>query len=417
MSGEKSSQRKGMPRRSFFKSTGTLAAGVLLVKPETAFGTQANSALTLGILGCGGRGNAVAEAFIEHAGVRVTALADLFEDRFEATRKNLEGRQGHPKITTLFRGEQAYQELARSDVDIIQITTPPYVHPLHLEAALEGGKHVYLEKPVAVDVVGCKKVQELTRKAEGKLSVDVGFQIRNSPQFAELTRRLHRGDIGEIACVQGFYFAGDLPRRAKPGMPEKEARIRNWFFYRALSGDVLVEQNIHIIDVFNWVLKAHPLKASGTGGRKVRTDVGDVWDHFIVTYEYPNRVRASFMSTQFLPQWGSVCERFFGNKGFSEAYYSGGLRIIGDHPWEAGADEAESGQKPEVDPLGQATPEKVKAFASDLRQGKLHNQLPQGVESCLSAILGRQAAYEGTELSWTQVLASDQSYEAEFDLG
>lgn len=410
---------KSMGRRDFFKSTTAATAGLLLVKAETAFGTSANSALQLGIIGCGGRGTNVAEAFVQHTNTRVTALCDLFDDRLEAAGKHfdtLQAEKGAAKISKFYKGGRAYQQLVASDVDVVLISSPPYFHPQHLEATLDAKKHVYLEKPVATDVRGCKKVMALAPKADNRVSAGVGFQIRSGRHFVELTRRLHEGAIGEIVLAQGFYFAGDLTRKAQPGMSKAEARIRDWVFDRVLSGDVLVEQNVHIVDIFNWVLKAHPLRALATGARKVRTSVGDVWDHFVVTYFYPNDVRASFMSTQFLPQWATVCARFFGPKGYSEEFYTGGLRIRGENAWEAGADEAAPGTRPEVDPLSDATPAKVKAFVASIQDGKFLNELKQGAESSLSAMLGRNAAYEGVELTWNELLASDQSWDAHLDL-
>jgi len=180
----------------------------------------------------------------------------------------------------------------------------------------------------------------------------------------------------------------------------------------------MVEQNIHIVDVYNWTLQAHPLRAEATAARKVRTDIGDVSDHFVVTFYYPNDVRASFMSTQFLPEWGTVGWRCFGPAGFSESFYTGGLRIVGKNPWVAGAEQAQSqgGKAPEVDPLGDATPLKAKAFVESIVSGKYENQLKQGAESTLSAILARQAAYEGRQITWGELLASNQAWEADVDV-
>lgn len=412
------SRRESIGRREFVTSS-VAASGVLLTRSKTAFSATANSVLNLGLLGCGGRGNNVAGVFVEHTNTRIAALADLFGDRLEVTQKRFEDlhrKKGRAGVEKTFQGPNAFRELVNSDVDAVLITSPPYFHPEHLEAALNAGKHVYLEKPVATDVQGCRKVAQLSAKAEGKVSVDVGFQIRSGPHFVALTERLHKGAIGEIVCAQGFYFASDLPRKAKPGMSKLETRVRDWVFDRALGGDHLVEQNVHIVDVFNWVLKAHPLRASATAGRKVRTSVGDVSDHFVVTYHYPNDVRVGFMSTQFLPEWGTVGMRFFGNRGYSEAFYSGGLRIYGENPWEAGAAQLPAGTKPEIDPLKDATPEKVKAFVQSIREGDFHNQLKLGAESSLSAILGREAAYEGADISWGELLSSGQHFDAAIDL-
>jgi len=394
-----------------------VTGGLLLVKPETAFGTAANSTLNAALLGCGGRGTSVAGDFIQNTSVQVTVLGDMFQDRLaeaENSFNQLQSARGKAKVAKKILGPNAYLEVGATDVDMVIIATPPYYHPLHAKAILEANKHTYLEKPVATDVRGCMEVASLAAKVEGKVSVDVGFQIRYGSQFAEQTRRLHDGAIGDIACMHGFYFAGDLPRRDAKSPMEK--KIRNWIFDKVLSGDIVVEQNIHILDVFNWILAGHPLRAQATAARKVRTDIGDVSDHYVVTLFYPNDVRVSFMSTQFLPAWGPVEWRCFGPKGFSTASYAGGLAIAGANPWEAAKDERTGEKKPEVDPLGDATPLKAKAFVESIVSGKYHNMLKHGAESTLTAILCRQAAYEGREMSWGELLASDQHWETDVDL-
>jgi myo-inositol 2-dehydrogenase/D-chiro-inositol 1-dehydrogenase len=324
-------------RREFMKSSAALTSGLLLVKPETAFGSNANSRLDVALLGCGGRGNAVAEDFVKNTNVQVVVLGDLFQDQLDATEQRfnpLQDGMGRSKVKKRFVGPTAYQEVAGSKADIVIIATPPYFHPQHLRAVLDGGHHVYLEKPVSTHVRGCMEVASLAAAAEGKASVDVGFQIRYGSQFVQQTRRLHEGAIGDIALVHGFYFAGDLPRRGNASMSSAERKIRNWVFDRVLGGDIIVEQNIHILDSFNWILGSHPLRVRASADRKVRKDIGDVSDEYTVTLFYPDDVRASFASTQFLPLWGTVGWRCFGPKGFSEAFYSGGLVIKGENPWE-----------------------------------------------------------------------------------
>jgi len=412
----------GMNRRDFVKSAGVVTAGLLLVKPGIAFGTRANSTLQLGMIGCGGRGTAVSESFVNRAGVRISALADVFQDQLERAKARLDKpnqAQGHAAIDAgrVFKGPRAHQQLSSSDVDIVLISTPPYFHPEHLEAALSSKKHIYLEKPVATDVRGCKKVMALGQQAEGKQSVHVGFQIRYAPEYKEMVRRIHEGAIGEIATVQGYYLAGDLPRRASQGMSPQEAKLRDWVFDRALSGDVLVEQNVHILDWINWALKSKPEKAYAVTGRKVRTNVGDVNDHFVTVYRYPGNINVGFQSTQFLPKWADVAVRFLGSKGYAEAHYSGGVFISGAGEWKAEPPPPSPGRpKPEIDPLGEATPEKVKAFVSGIQSGKFENQLVQGAESTLSAILGRQAAYRAKEITWEQLLKSNQQWKTDVNV-
>jgi predicted dehydrogenase len=397
------------------KSVAAAGVGLTFVKAEAIYGTPANSALRLGIIGCGGRGNEVAGQFVRHTETRVTALADPFDDRLAATRDRFDKiaeEKGYAKVasTHIFKGGRAYERLVQSpDVDIVLITSPPYFHPDHLEAAVAAGKHVYVEKPIATDVYGCKRVMKAGRQAHGKLSLHVGFQKRYAPAYRALIERIHQGEIGEIALGQAYYYTNDLDRQAKPGMSAVEARLRNWVFDRVLSGDILVEQNIHIIDVCNWALKSHPVKAAGTGGRKVRTDVGDVWDHYIVTFTYPNDVHVSFNSNQFRNRaYRLQGERFFGTKGVAESHHRGPVQIIlnSGEKWDAGTAEA----------LQTAVAEKAKAFVEGIKSGKFDNEADQGAESTLSVILGRTAAYSGKELTWDKLLRSEARWDAKLNL-
>ena len=209
----------------------------------------------------------------------MVALADLFQDQLDKAKDTFDKlgqSKGHSPIDSkqMFRGPRAFEEIANSkELDVIVITTPPYFHPAHLEAVVKAGKHVYCEKPVAVDVVGAKKVMDIGKHAEGKLSLDVGFQIRNAPPFVELTKHIQGGALGELTCGQAYYYTGAIDRPDWPGASAAEKRIRNWVWDRTLSGDILVEQNIHVIDVCNWVLQGHPIEAHATGGRKIRTEL------------------------------------------------------------------------------------------------------------------------------------------------
>jgi len=398
-------------RRDFIKTAAAAGAGLVIIRPESVYGAPANSAIRLGIIGCGGRGNSVANDFIRNTETRVVGLADLFDDQLSATRDRFDKvaeEKGYAKISPsqIFKGSKAYQELVQSEVDVVLITSPPYFHPEHFEAAVAAGRHVYLEKPVATDVYGCKRILKAGERAQGKISVHVGFQTRYAPPFREMVQRIHSGAIGDIACAQAYYYSGALRRKDKEGMSPTEARIRNWVFDKVLSGDILVEQNVHVVDVCNWVMQGHPVKAVGTGGRKVRTDVGDCWDHYITIFYYPNDVKISLNSTQFLKGWGDVAERFFGSKGVAEAHYRGGVRILGENGWDAGVDNS----------LERTMPEKVKAFIDSIKSGKFENQIQQGTESTLSAIMGRTAAYTGKEMTWDKMIKSNERWDARLNL-
>jgi myo-inositol 2-dehydrogenase / D-chiro-inositol 1-dehydrogenase len=405
--------KNSMTRRGFIGTAGAAGAGIIFVKSESVRGTPANSAPGLGIIGCGGRGNHVGQEFVKNTDARVTALMDLFDDRLTSTTARFnklaqeKSYAGVPSAN-LFKGWKSYENLVRSkDVDIVLVTSPPFFHPDHFEAAVAAGKHVYLEKPVATDVHGCNRVIKTGRAA--KVSVHVGFQKRYSDGYRALVERVHKGEIGDVALGQAYYYTNDLDRQNKPGMSALEARVRNWVFDKALSGDILVEQNIHIIDACNWILKAHPLKATGSGGRKVRTDVGDVWDHFIVTFFYPNDVQVSFNSNQFRNRAYRVQgERFFGSLGVSESNHSGPIQIIRNdgNKWDAGTNTA----------LDTAVANKVKAFVDGIKAGKFDNQAEQGAESTLSVILGRTAAYSGRELTWDRLTKTDTKWDLKLNL-
>jgi len=420
--------RGKLGRREFLGKAA--AAGLMSMKAGLVRGTAANSAIRVGLLGCGGRGLQDATDIVETGLARLVALADIFNDQLVKARSyfdDLAKKHNYAGLDAaqMFLGPNAYAQIASSkEVDAVVIATPPYFHPQHLRAVAVAGKHVYLEKPVAVDVPGAQEVIETGRRALGRLSLDVGFQIRSAPPFVELTRRIHAGALGRIACGQTYYYGTPLERPAWPHASPGERRLRNWVYDRVLSGDILVEQNIHVIDVCNWVLQAHPLKASAVGGRGIRADSGDCWGHFEVLYTYPQDVQVSFNSTQMDKGWWDVCERFFGSKGISEAHYERPVRIVGEEPWDwekqAGAQGEKTGEFSATGAfkgaLDQADSEKKKAFVESITSGQFHNQAEQGAESALSAMLGRMAAYRAREVTWNELLSSNEYWDSGLNL-
>ena len=416
-------------RRRFIGSAAATTA-LMFIKPELVRGTDANSAVRIGLLGCGGRGSEDASNLVDTGGARVVALADMFQDQLDTARANfdkLQQAKGFSAIASsqLFVGPNAFHEIAASkEVDAIVVATPPYFHPQHLEAVVAAGKHVYLEKPVAVDVPGAKRVIEAGQRAEGKLSLDVGFQIRDCPPFVEMVRRIHAGALGKIACGEAYYLTGYIDRPAWPKAGPAERRLRNWIYDRALSGDIIVEQNIHVIDICNWVLQAHPLKASATGSRLGRpAKDGDCYGNYNGVFHYPDGVDVTFSSTQFAKGWWDVSERFFGTQGTSLSPYRGPLGIWGDEPWqwEASAEKDSANQGFSVagkftSNLELADPEKKKAFVSSITSGHFHNQAAKGAESALSCMMARSAAYTGREVSWDELLKSKDVLDPKLDL-
>jgi myo-inositol 2-dehydrogenase/D-chiro-inositol 1-dehydrogenase len=392
------------------KASAAAAAGLAFIRPGSVHATPAGDAIALGIIGCGGRGNAVGRDLVA-AGARVVALHDLFDDRLAATREAFDkvaAEKGQPKIDEgmLFKGPDAYHKLLAAPIDAVLITSPPYFHPDHFEAAVAAGRHTYLEKPVATDVHGSRRIEKAGGKGAGRISMTVGFQGRYAEPYQEMVRRIHDGAIGDLVCAQTYYYTDDLKRKATPDMPPLEARVRNWVFDRVLSGDILVEQNIHVIDIVNWVMRAHPTSVLATGGKKARLDV-DCWDHFTTTFTYPGNVHVSFNSTQFKGSYDGKTQRFFGTRGYAEASFGkGGVRIVGENPWDAGVEEG----------FKDAGARKVAAFLDSIRTKNYLDDVAMGVQSTLTAILARTAAYEGEERTWQKVADSNARWKERVDL-
>ncbi len=419
---------KEFDRRNFLGSAAA-TAGLLLMKPELAHPTPGNSVVRVGLLGCGGRGTEDATNLVDTGQARVVALADMFQDQLDQARTEFDKMQsakGDAAIdkAQLFLGPNAFQGIVNSkEVDAVVIATPPYFHPQHLEAAVAAGKHVYLEKPVAVDVPGALKVIEIGKSAEGKLSLDVGFQIRDCPPFVEMVKRIHAGAIGIIVSGEAHYFASYLDRPAWPNASKTERRLRNWVWDRVLSGDIIVEQNIHAVDICNWVLRAHPVSASASGGRRGRPEDGDAYGNYSVLFHYPDGVDVAFSSTQFSKGWWDVTEKFFGTKGTSQSPYRGPLGIWGDENWQAPGSGAGEGVSQGFSATGKFTSnleladqEKKKAFLESITSGKFHNQAAKGAESALSCILARTAAYTGREVRWDEMMKSTEVWDSKIDL-
>ncbi len=420
-----------MKRRSFLQSGAAAASGLLLIKSSTAFSYQANSAVRLGLLGCGSRGTAVASSFAQNAGARIVAIGDIFADQLAVGRAHfdqLNATLGQPALDSklLFRGPDAYQALAASsEVDLVQISTPPYFHVKHLAAAVAAGKHVYCEKPVGIDVAQARQALEIARRVKPAQSVDVGFQCRSAPPIVAIAEKIKAGALGKIAAVVGNYNAPGSLEKVRPGASADEYRLRNWLWDRTLSGDILVEQNIHIIDLCNWLLGTHPLKATATGGRSVLTHAGNCWDNYQVDYTYPGEVHLSFSSTQFGEYGGfDAGLRFHGSEGAATVPYAGPVQITGKQAWawqEEGSAAAAGPAKFAAngsfsDNLALADREKERSFLASITSGPAHNQIAAGVETALSCMLGRMAGYQQREITWNELLAHGETYQLGMEL-
>lgn len=417
-----------MERRKFLRNAAAISTFTIL-KPDIVFSSKRNSAIQLGFIGCGSRGTEVISAMSRSTNVNIIAMADLFEDKLQEAKPKLDklnSAKGLANITNsnVYQGSKAYLKLlANKDVHAVLISSPCYTHPEFLEAAVAAGKHVYCEKPVAVDVEGCKRIERAGDKASGKQSVVIGFQIRHATPYVEMVKRIQRGDIGNVVNAQLYYFSSASRIKPISNMASDEARIRNHFHFHALSGGILLDQGIHMLDVCNWTLQKRPLQAIGKGGRSGGSDFGDTFNHYQVVYEYPENINVSIHSTQLGPVFGDVCARFLGTKGMAEAHYGRGVFIEGENKWDSGvlrqskeltAEERAAGVF--TSSLHDANDNKVKSFINSIETGKFLNECRSGAESTLSAILGREAAMSRKEITWNQMLASNQKIDPKLNL-
>ncbi|MHC4445667.1 MAG: Gfo/Idh/MocA family protein [Planctomycetota bacterium] len=396
--------QSNIDRRGFLK-TAAVTAGITMVKARSVADTEANSAIELGLIGVGKRGLMISKAFNNNGGYKFVALADIFEDRLQLGREQL--GVGPARC---YKGLEAYKDLIASKVDAVVIESPPYCHPEQAMAGVEAGKHVFLAKPVAIDVPGCRTIIEAGKKARSKVSFLVDFQTRAIGWFQEAARRVHQGAIGKPVLGQVYYHAPTLFDRktyADPKDPSQEARLRNWTFDKALSGDIIVEQAVHVLDVANWYLKSRPIKAYGTGGRKARTQVGDCWDHFVCTFWYPNEVLVDFSHSQFIKKFADLCARIYGSEGTVDSHYFGKVTITGDHPWPGVKNQ--SAYK-----VGMRN--NIKVFAKSVRSGEYLNNAEESAVSSLTTILGRIAAYEERTVTWAEMMKANKKLELNLKL-
>jgi predicted dehydrogenase len=415
-----------MKRRLFVKSAGTISM-VTLLKPGIVFGTKANSAVRMGIIGCGNRGTTVISTMSKNANIHITAMADLFDFQLQTALvkyNKLNSDKGLAEIpsSNIYQGSKAYLKLLENkSIDAVLISSPCYTHPEFLEAALAAGKHVYCEKPAAVDVAGCKKIESMANGLNGKLSVAFGFEIRYATPYIEMINRIHHGDIGEIVSADLYYFSSAVAIKPYKNIPPDQARIMNHFHFFELSGGILTDQGIHMLDVCNWVMKDHPIEAIGSGSNNYPAEFGNAWNNYQAMYKYPGQVNMTIHSTQVGPAFGDVCARFIGTKGIAEAHYNRGVFITGENKWDSGVLKGEA--TPEqvasgafLSSLYDADKNKVKSFVESIETGKYLNEIKQASESTLTSIMGRNAAHQNTKITWGALNASNEKIDAALNL-
>jgi myo-inositol 2-dehydrogenase/D-chiro-inositol 1-dehydrogenase len=373
-------------RRDFFKSSGTAAAAALgfsIVKPQSVRGAQANSALTVGLIGCGRRGTAISGIFAKNEFARIAYICDIYDDQIAAASKIFSGAKPFKNI----------DDMLASDVDAVYIATPPYLHPEHFEKAVKSRKHIFMEKPAGVDPAGVRRVIAAAKKADPAKRITVDYQQRYGVDYKKAYEIVKSGELGRIVAIRASWIGGGLPVRE--GHAASEEPIRNWLFYREKSGDIIVEQNCHNLDVVNWFMGTHPVKAMGYGGRQVRTNIGNIMDNLAATLEFTNGVIFSYSANQITTGgFQDVGETFICEKGAIHTSRQGYALYH---------------KKNRTDPVVEVatkydiTADAVNAFVDGARTGKIENAAFTAAESTMTAIMAREAIYSGKEMTWDKI--------------
>lgn len=393
---------RNVNRRRFIAGTGA-TLGLTLLTPKLAFGAEANTTINIGLIGCGGRGKWIANLFGKHGGYKLVAVADYFQDRVDSV-----GDAFEVAATNRFTGLSGYKRLLEQKLDAVVIITPPYFHPEQAAAAVSAGKHVYLAKPVAVDVPGCQSIAASAAKAtQKKLSFLVDFQMPTLPLFQDAVAQIKKGELGTIVSAEASYQTGlvgeaaDRERRADPANPE--LRLRAWVTDRALSGDIITEQNVHAIDMACRLLDAAPLRAYGTGG-KTRDFVGDCWDHFSVIFDFPNQITTTFSSKQVGFGFDDIVCRVYGTNGMADLHYAGSSLIKSREYGNAVI-------APNLYTTG--TEANIASFHDAISKRDFANlTVAPGVRTNLTAILGRTAAYRNSVVTWEEMIRANEPFTA-----
>jgi predicted dehydrogenase len=403
-------------RRDFLKTSALAGAGAALVVPagfSSSLFASGEDTVKVGLVGCGGRGTGAAgQALSTNGNVKLTAVGDAFPENargvVDAVKNGLgsKGDRVQVKPENIFDGLDAYQKVIDSGVDLVILATPPGFRPIHFEYAVKAGKHVFMEKPVAVDAPGVRQVIEANKLAkQKKLKVGVGLQRHHQAGYLETIKRIKDGAIGDIIALRAYWNGGGVwdPRKTREQCKtEMEYQVLNWYYYNWLSGDHICEQHIHNLDVCNWVMggkdqeAAYPVKANGMGGRQVRIDkkYGEIFDHHYVEYEYASGARMYSQCRHIRGCWDSVSEFVHGSKGTSNP--AGSIQIPGGN-WQFSERQKDAYQV-EHDDL----------FAA-IRKGTEYNEGDNGAYSSMTAILGRLCTYSGKEIKWDDAMKSNVS--------
>lgn len=413
----------GVSRREFMKASAAVGVAALTGGASGLYAAGSDK-IRIGVIGCGGRGTYDTMNFLKAGeNVELVAMGDAFKDRLDRCRTTItnnlkpkpsddpnetpgEDLSHKMKVTdeTCFVGFDAYKKVLQTDVDLVILTTPPHFRPIQLKAAVDAGKHVFMEKPVAVDPVGVRSVIESANAADRKgLTIVAGTQMRKIAHLMEGMRRIHDGAIGDLVSAQCVRVGGGMlgwGGEPPTGVSDMEWQLRRWLFMTWLSGDFIAEMHVHNLDIVNWAFDGFPVKCMGMGGREVRTaeKYGNCYDHFSVEYEYPGGVRVEYMGAQ-IDGLTVRCDQWFvGTKG--KAYMDFAQAVLYDHD----GNKTWAYDGPTWSPVIKQHADQIEA----IRSGKKLNEGVRIAKSSLTSIMGRMSAYTGRALKWDWAMKSSK---------
>lgn len=402
-------QNKTIQRRDFVKKSVAATTAVTAFNVWNAPESRAAAEIKIGVIGCGGRGRGAMENALQgDDDCKIVALSDIFPEKMDQAEQKME-EMGRSSKVERFLGFKSYEEVMKTDCDYVILATPPCYRPETLEAAVAAGKHVFMEKPAAVDAPGIRRIIAAGKTAKQKgLSIAAGTQRRHQGEYVEAVKRIHDGEIGTVTNGQIFWCGGPI------GFPDRnvewsevEWQIRGWYHWLWLSGDHILEQHVHNVDVMNWVMNGHPESAFGVGGRSWQ-ERGNIYDHHAVHFHFSSGVDVLSMCSQYPRKDGRVEERFQGTKGRARTSQSGPWWIKdanGKTTWEYNKERTSPYIQEHID------------LMDSIRNNKGLNEAENVATSTMTAMMGRMAVYSGAEVTWDEAINSEEKFEVYYEFG
>lgn len=395
-------------RRNFIKGGGLILAGHAIASNQLAVAQSAHAfgsdQIKIGLIGCGRRGIAATIEMLNTDGgaTSLVSMADVYQGNVQSAYRTIRGK--HRDSVDLqdrrYHGFDSYRQVIEGEADVVILATPPAFRPKHFEAAIESGKHVFMEKPVATDPAGVRRILQAGEKAAANgIAVAVGLQRRHDQRYRECIQKLRDGIIGDPVFARAYWNgAGTTARPRKKGQSELDYQLRNWYQFAWLGGDIISEQHIHNLDVINWLMGSHPVEAQGQGARISDANVGQIFDHHMVEYTYASGAKLLSQCRHQRGCWNRVGENIHCTRGSADISAAKIFDDKGDLVWQSKAKEHK----------GRGLQQQQDDLIAALRRGERPGEVAHGATSTMTAIMGRMATYSGKLVKWDAAINSTE---------